>query len=61
MVASAHVGGMVPEALASQAQDTVDQVADILAGRMPRHALNPDDARRLASAAPRAVATQAKE
>jgi D-3-phosphoglycerate dehydrogenase len=61
VVASAHVGGMVPEALASQAQDTVAQVADILAGRMPRHALNPDDARRLASAAPRAVATQAKE
>ena len=51
VVASAHVGGMVPEALASQARDTVDQVADLLAGRMPRHALNPEAARRLASVA----------
>lgn len=51
VVASAHIGGMVPEALASQAQDTVEQVADILAGRMPRHALNPEASRRLASTA----------
>jgi len=61
VVASAHIGGMVPEALASQAQDTVGQVADILAGRMPRNAVNPGDARRLALAAPRDVATQPKE
>ena len=46
VVASAHIGGMVPEALASQAQDTVGQVADILAGRMPRFALNAAEARR---------------
>jgi D-3-phosphoglycerate dehydrogenase len=47
VVAAPHIGGMVPEALASQAQDTVEQVADILAGRMPRFALNPEAARRL--------------
>lgn len=47
VVAAAHIGGMVPEAMTSQAQDTVDQVADILAGRMPRHALNAASARRL--------------
>jgi D-3-phosphoglycerate dehydrogenase len=47
VVAAPHIGGMVPEALASQARDTVEQVADILAGRMPRFALNPESARRL--------------
>jgi len=49
VVAAPHIGGLVPEAMASQAQDTVDQVADILAGRMPKYALNPDAARRLAT------------
>ncbi len=47
VVAAPHIGGMVPEALASQAADTVEQVAAILAGRMPKYALNPDSARRL--------------
>ncbi len=47
VVAAPHIGGMVPEALASQAADTVDQVAAILAGTMPKFALNPEAARRL--------------
>lgn len=47
VVAAPHLGGMVPESMASQAQDTVDQVAEILAGRMPKYALNPEAARRL--------------
>ncbi len=47
VVAAPHIGGMVPEALASQAADTVEQVAAILAGTMPKYALNSGDARRL--------------
>ena len=47
VVAAPHIGGMVPEALASQAADTVEQVAAILAGAMPKYALNPEFARRL--------------
>jgi D-3-phosphoglycerate dehydrogenase len=47
VVAAPHLGGMVPESMASQAQDTVDQVAEILAGRMPKYALNPEAAHRL--------------
>jgi D-3-phosphoglycerate dehydrogenase len=50
VIAAPHLGGMVPESMASQAQDTVEQVAEILAGRMPKYALNPDAARRLRAA-----------
>jgi len=46
VVAAPHIGGMVPEALASQALDTVAQVADILAGRVPERALNATEAHR---------------
>lgn len=47
VVAAPHIGGMVPEALASQAADTVEQVAAIIAGRLPRFALNAEHAKRL--------------
>jgi len=46
VVAAPHIGGMVPEALASQALDTVAQAADILAGRVPERALNATEAHR---------------
>jgi len=47
VVAAPHVGGMVPEALASQAADTVAQVAAILARAMSSDALEFEHARRL--------------
>lgn len=47
VLATPHIGGMVPEAMEAQALDTVEQVAAILAGRMPRYALNGAHARRL--------------
>lgn len=55
VVAAPHIGGLVPEAMAAQAGDTVEQVGAILAGRMPKHALNPEAATRLTSG-PRAGA-----
>jgi D-3-phosphoglycerate dehydrogenase len=47
VVAAPHIGGMVPEALASQAADTVEQAAAVIAGRLPRYALNAEHATRL--------------
>ncbi len=49
VVATPHVGGLTPAAAQHQAMETTRQVADILAGRMPRGAVNPDQATRLAS------------
>jgi len=40
VVATPHVGGMVPESRASQAMDTVEQIAAVLRGQLPRRALN---------------------
>lgn len=48
VLATPHQGGMVPESVASQANDTVEQTAATLAGRMPKYALNPEAATRLA-------------
>lgn len=42
VLASPHVGGMVPEAVEFQAMQTVRQVAEILAGRLPEGAVNPE-------------------
>ena len=47
VLASPHIGGLVPEAIAHQALETVDQVASILAGRIPQGAVNGDHAFRL--------------
>lgn len=48
VLATPHQGGMVPESVASQANDTVEQAASVLAGRMPKYAVNPEAATRLA-------------
>jgi D-3-phosphoglycerate dehydrogenase len=47
VVATPHVGGLVPEAIAHQALETTRQVAEILAGRAPLGAVNPEHAQRL--------------
>jgi D-3-phosphoglycerate dehydrogenase / 2-oxoglutarate reductase len=47
VVATPHIGGMVPEAIVRQALETADQVAEILAGRTPQGALNGARADRL--------------
>jgi D-3-phosphoglycerate dehydrogenase len=48
VVATPHIGGLTPEAIEHQAFDTVRQVADLVAGRIPQGAVNADSARRLA-------------
>ncbi|HWK94055.1 MAG TPA: NAD(P)-dependent oxidoreductase [Pseudolabrys sp.] len=48
VIANPHTGGLTPDAAEHQAFDTVNQVRDILAGKMPPGAANPDDAHRLA-------------
>jgi len=50
LLASPHIGGLVPEAIAHQAFETVDQVAAILAGRIPEGAVNGGHAFRLRGA-----------
>jgi D-3-phosphoglycerate dehydrogenase len=47
VLASPHIAGLVPEAIAHQALETVDQVAVILAGLIPEGALNAEHAFRL--------------
>lgn len=47
VIATPHVGGLTPQAIAHQALETVDQTAAILQGRMPQGAVNPAQARRL--------------
>jgi D-3-phosphoglycerate dehydrogenase len=47
VVATPHIGGFVPEAVAGQAQQTAEQVAAILRGRIPEGALNGLQATRL--------------
>jgi D-3-phosphoglycerate dehydrogenase / 2-oxoglutarate reductase len=48
VLATPHIGGLVPEAVAHQALETARQVADILEGRAPAGAVNPEHATRLA-------------
>ena len=48
VIATPHTAGLTPEAAEHQAFDTVGQVADILAGRMPPGAANAEAAHRLA-------------
>lgn len=48
VIATPHIGGLVPEAIAHQALETTRQAAEILAGRAPPGAVNPEHATRLA-------------
>jgi D-3-phosphoglycerate dehydrogenase / 2-oxoglutarate reductase len=48
VVATPHVGGLVPQAIAHQALETTRQVAEIAHGRAPPGAVNPEHAARLA-------------
>ncbi|MBT5414470.1 MAG: hydroxyacid dehydrogenase [Rhodospirillaceae bacterium] len=48
VVAVPHVAGLTREASDHQAFETVDQVRDMLAGKLPRLAVNPGQASRLA-------------
>lgn len=48
MIATPHIGGLTPEAVAHQAFDTVAQVAALAAGRLPPGAVNAAEAHRLA-------------
>jgi D-3-phosphoglycerate dehydrogenase len=47
VIATPHVGGLVPEAIAHQALETTRQVAEILQGRAPEGAVNAEHATRL--------------
>ena len=47
VVATPHIGGLVPEAIAHQALETTRQVEEILQGRAPPGAVNPEHAARL--------------
>ena len=47
VVATPHIGGLVPEAIRHQALETTRQVAAILEGRAPPGAVNPERATRL--------------
>ena len=48
VIATPHTAGLTPQAAEHQAFDTVNQTRDILAGRMPPGAANPEAAARLA-------------
>jgi len=48
VIATPHIGGLTPQAAEHQAMDTVNQVAAIIAGRMPEGAVNAGQATRLA-------------
>ena len=52
VVATPHVGGLVPQAIAHQALETTRQVAEIVQGRAPPGAVNPEHASRLARLRP---------
>ncbi len=47
VVATPHIGGLVPEAIEHQALETTRQVAEILRGRAPAGGVNPEHATRL--------------
>jgi D-3-phosphoglycerate dehydrogenase / 2-oxoglutarate reductase len=48
VAATPHIGGLVPQAIAHQALETTRQVAEIVQGRAPAGAVNPEHATRLA-------------
>ncbi len=47
VIATPHTAGLTPDAAEHQAFDTVNQVKDLIAGRMPAGAANPHEAHRL--------------
>jgi D-3-phosphoglycerate dehydrogenase len=47
VIATPHTAGLTPSAVEHQAFDTVEQVRELLAGRMPPNAVNPERATRL--------------
>ena len=47
VIATPHIGGLTPAAIEHQAMETVQQVSDILAGRIPAGAVNAEHASRL--------------
>jgi D-3-phosphoglycerate dehydrogenase len=47
VLATPHIAGLTPEAAQHQSRETVAQLAELLAGRMPVGALNPEQATRL--------------
>jgi D-3-phosphoglycerate dehydrogenase len=47
VIATPHAAGLTPQAIEHQAFDTVKQVAELMAGRMPPHAVNAGAASRL--------------
>ncbi|MBC5781567.1 hydroxyacid dehydrogenase [Ramlibacter sp. USB13] len=47
VLATPHIGGLTPEAVQHQSRETVAQLEQLLAGKMPQGALNPAHARRL--------------
>jgi len=47
VIATPHIGGLTPPAVAHQAFETVEQVRAILAGKVPEGAVNADRANRL--------------
>jgi D-3-phosphoglycerate dehydrogenase len=48
VIATPHIAGLTPEAIEHQAFDTVNQVKELVAGRVPPGAINADSAHRLA-------------
>lgn len=52
VLATPHIGGMVPQAISYQVDRTVEQARLVLAGRVPEGAVNPENARRLARQTP---------
>jgi len=49
VLATPHTGGLTPQAVDHQAEETVAQLAQLLAGQIPAGALNPGEATRLAA------------
>jgi D-3-phosphoglycerate dehydrogenase / 2-oxoglutarate reductase len=47
VIATPHTAGLTPSAVEHQAFDTVEQVRELLAGRLPPNAVNPQQASRL--------------
>ena len=47
VIATPHIAGMTPQAVEHQSRETVAQLKELLAGRMPVGALNPEQATRL--------------
>jgi D-3-phosphoglycerate dehydrogenase len=47
VIATPHIGGLTPPAIEHQAMETVQQVSEIVQGRVPLGAVNAEHAQRL--------------